>query len=249
MSPTIPASPRSAFEVWLDRLAGPPFWWLISLEVLLLAAVNGLTFPLSVPFVREATGHVYLDFCAFCSSSTVFTELSALGPRGRELQLWLLPTIDVVIPVLSGLTGLAVLRRVTRTLPPPWRKLLLVPVAATLLDFVENAAIARTVWTYPDQNTPMASLVGILSGAKFIAYAAIGLCALWAASSHYSMRARPVLEWVSARPSPCKRGLPTRAFNRLAFKSSPSRPQLTARTGAIRRSAWFQPPKKGWCRT
>lgn len=158
---------------WLDRLAkGRALWLLIALEVAVLSAENLLTFPLSVPYMRAVTGHAYLDFCAFCSGAEIQEQVIAFGPQGRALQWWLLPTVDVLIPVLSCLTGLTALRRFARE----HVFLLGLPLAAMVLDFTENAAIAALLVSHPAPQPALATMLGLVTGIKFLAYAATGLC-------------------------------------------------------------------------
>ena len=150
------------------------------LELFVLSAVNRLDFPLSVPFLVRVTGQPYLDMCAFCSSSAVLTQLDALGDRGRLLQALLIPTIDVLIPVLSFLFGLSALL----TLAAPWRShrwvggLLWLPAAALALDLAENASIIALLLRYPLASPEIAGLQGILTGLKFVAYGSVLMAVL-----------------------------------------------------------------------
>lgn len=148
---------------------------------LLLATVmaleNAADFPLSVPFLRRSTGHVYLDMCAFCSGDRVASEVNALGERGRLLQALLLPTVDVVIPVLSCAFGVYALRALW---PEGWaprarRVASLLPWAAMLLDFTENGTIVGLLLGYPSPSLALASAEGLISGLKFAAYGAVVL--------------------------------------------------------------------------
>ena len=141
-----------------------------------LGAVNGLDFPLSVPYQRRVTGHGYLDFCSYCSADAVQSQVEALGVEGRLLQALLLCTIDIVIPVLSCLFGIAAIAALTRR----WRArgsairwLLAIPVAAMLLDFAENWSIVGLLIRYPAPSPGLAGLEGLFSGLKNTAYALV----------------------------------------------------------------------------
>jgi hypothetical protein len=143
------------------------------LELLVLGSENLLTFPLSVPYFRRVTGRAHLDMCAFCSADQVYAHLQAFGTLGRRLQLLLFATVDIVIPTLSGLFGalaLALLTRSRRPVRPGFRWLVLVPVAAALLDFAENALIALLTGRYPERMETVAALSGLVTGMKTIAY-------------------------------------------------------------------------------
>ena len=159
----------------VDRLGRPRTAWILAaLEVAGLGVVNRLDFPLSVPYVRRLTGHVYLDMCAFCSSGVVENELRALGDRGRLLQALLLCTIDLLIPILSCALGVSALTALTRNgRGSGWtRWLLALPLAAMTLDFAENGAIAALLLRYPEPAPLLAAFEGIFSGLKFAAYGA-----------------------------------------------------------------------------
>jgi hypothetical protein len=143
------------------------------LEIAVLGTVNGLDFPLSVPYQYRVTGQGYLDFCNYCSAATVQSQVESLGVQGRLLQALLLSTIDIVIPTLSCLFGIAALGALTRR----WRVrgssigwLLAIPVAAMLLDFGENWSIVGLLIRYPAPSSVLAGLEGLLSGLKVTAY-------------------------------------------------------------------------------
>ncbi len=146
------------------------------LELAVLGTVNGLDFPLSVPYLHRVTGQGYLDFCSFCTSTAVQTQVDALGVQGRMLQALLLCSIDIVIPTLSCLFGIAALSALTRS----WRVLgssiewvLALPVIAMLLDFAENGTIVGLLIRYPARAPVLAGLEGLFSGLKTLAYGSV----------------------------------------------------------------------------
>lgn len=189
---------------WMDRGAA----WrpragtvalLAVLEAAALGSENLLHFPLSIPYLRDLTGgHAYLDLCAFCSGSHVQGELAALGGQGRLLQALLLGSVDLVIPALSCLFGLASLLFLTEKHRGRWVAVVLsLPLLALGLDLAENASIlgllaqpsvAGTAMGDTEMgNTGLAGAVGVLSGLKFLAYgsvlltlAALGMLRGWA---------------------------------------------------------------------
>ena len=86
----------------VDKLGRPRTALILAvLEFAVLGVVNGLDFPLSVPYQHRVTGQGYLDFCNYCSAAVVQSQVEALGVQGRLLQALLLCTIDIVIPTLS----------------------------------------------------------------------------------------------------------------------------------------------------
>ena len=148
------------------------------LEIAVLGVVNGLDFPLSVPYQHRVTGQGYLDFCNYCSAAAVQSQVDALGVQGRLLQALLLCTIDIVIPTLSCLFGIAALAALTRR----WRAqdssigwLFAIPVAAMLLDFGENWSIVGLLIRYPAPSPVLAGLEGLLSGLKVTAYGLVAV--------------------------------------------------------------------------
>jgi hypothetical protein len=160
----------SALVAWLDRVATPRrVAVLLVLELLVLTSENLLVFPLSVPYFRRLTGHGYLDMCAFCSADRIYAHLDAFGPLGRRLQLLLFASVDVVVPILSGAFGAMGMALLTRS-RPRLRLWALVPVAAALLDFTENALIALLTARYPERLLTLAAISGQVTGLKTIAY-------------------------------------------------------------------------------
>jgi len=166
------------------------------LEVAILIIENTGDFPLSVPYLRRTTGQAYLDMCAFSSSAEVYAVLDGLGPRGRALQALLLATVDVLIPGVSFLFGTALLGALVRgRAPHDWRRwLLLIPLAALVLDLAENAAIAGLLVAHPSRLPSLAALEGLLSGLKFSAYAGVLVAALALVAS------APLAARAAARP-------------------------------------------------
>jgi hypothetical protein len=157
----------------LDRLASWPRVVIVfPAEVILIGCENAMVFPLSVPYLHRLTGTYYLDACAFCSSAQIYGMLDTLGPIGRVLELRMLSTIDVVIPVLSGVFGALTIAFFTKS----WRgglrgALVLVPVLAMMLDYSENVLIAVVTSRYPARLEGLASVLGFVTGLKVSAYA------------------------------------------------------------------------------
>jgi hypothetical protein len=144
------------------------------LLVMVLGVVNGLDFPLSVPYIVHNTGHNYLDMCAFCGPSEVQSELAALGERGRILPATLLSTIDVLIPLLSFIFGFSMLGVLGKSLQGALPRFLqALPWAALSLDFAENGFIIALLVGYPTPDRTVAGLEGIASGLKFAAYGGV----------------------------------------------------------------------------
>ena len=165
----------SRYLAWLERWTTPRTFAVLLIALLvLLVGEKTLDFPLSVPFMRRATGYPYLDMCGFCSPSQVARELDAFGDAGRRLQLLLVPTVDVAIPAASwlcGSVGLTLLLRGREGRAARWLRLL--PLAALALDLTENAGIVALVEAYPARLDALATVTGIVTGLKFIAYLSV----------------------------------------------------------------------------
>lgn len=163
----------------VDKLGRPRTALILAvLEIAVLAIVNGLDFPLSVPYQHRVTGQGYLDFCNYCSAAAVQSQVEALGVRGRLLQALLLCTIDIVIPTLSCLFGISALAALTRRWSVGGSSigwLPAIPVAAMLLDFAENASIVGLLIRYPAPSPALAGLEGLLSGLKVTAYGLVAV--------------------------------------------------------------------------
>jgi hypothetical protein len=163
-----------ALIAWIDRVATPRrVAVLLVFEMLVLGGENVLVFPLSAPYFRRVTGHAYLDMCAFCTADEIYAHLDAFGALGRHLQLLLFATVDIVIPLLSGLfgaLGIALLTRSWREARPALDWLVLVPISAALLDFAENALIALLTTRYPERLERVAAMSGLVTGMKTVAY-------------------------------------------------------------------------------
>lgn len=157
---------------WFERVSTPRrVLLLLVLEIALLASENVLDYPLSVPSMRRLTGHAYLDLCAFCSASEVRAQLDAFGEAGRRWQLLLMPSIDLAIPLLSFAFGSVALAFLLRGRAGGWSGAARVlPVAALGLDLAENAAIIALVTGYPRRLEALETVLGLLSGFKFVAY-------------------------------------------------------------------------------
>jgi len=163
----------------INKLGRPRTALLLTVfEIVVLGAVNLLDFPLSVPYQHRVTGQGYLDFCNYCPAAAVQKQVEALGVRGRLLQALLLCTIDIVIPTLSCLFGIAALSALTsrwrvRSSAIGW--VLALPLAAILLDFGENLSIVGLLIQYPATSPILAGLEGLLSGLKVTAYGLVAV--------------------------------------------------------------------------
>lgn len=137
-----------------------------------------------------AGGYVYLDMCAFCSATQVQSQLTAFEGRGRLLQIWLLVSGDILIPVLSCALVVAAFSLGLR--PGRLRRVLLgLTFSALLLDFTENLSIGATLLQYQATSRLTAGAVGLLSGFKSLACGLVLLAVV----------ALGVRRWLGRRPT------------------------------------------------
>jgi hypothetical protein len=166
----------------LERLAtGRRAALLLLLTASAFLSVNLLEFPASVPHMARVSGQSYLDMQGFYTAEGAYRLLQAFGPEGRRLQLRMLLTIDVALPLLAAAAGAAAITFLGRRahLPRAWlRRLLVLPLAALAADALENAAVAGLVLAYPRRLGALASAAGVLTAGKTVLYLATALAAL-----------------------------------------------------------------------
>lgn len=141
--------------------------------ILVLASVNLLDFPLSVPYMRRISGNNYLDMHMLYSVDQAYFLLDAFGAEGRRLQLLLLPTIDIVIPTLSGIAGFSMIAYLFKNASGETvllGKFRHVALVASVTDFLENSGIFTMVVLYPERLDIIAGATGILTAVKFVLY-------------------------------------------------------------------------------
>jgi len=157
-------------ETFLDRIAtGPNAFVLFLLALSVLFAANTLDFPLSVPYMERISGQDYLDMQRFYTADRAYSLLEAFGPAGRNTQLLLLPTLDLLIPFLSGLGGAVMITFLFRNRRSALR-LRWAALFAALSDYVENIGIFFLVLCYPARIDPLATLTGIVTAVKSFLY-------------------------------------------------------------------------------
>ncbi|MCB2130028.1 MAG: hypothetical protein KDE03_13350 [Rhodobacteraceae bacterium] len=100
--------------------------------------------------------------------------LMALGTTGRDYYLTVQLRIDTVFPSLAFLAAMAAITG----LATGWRRSLLIGIAAceTVVDYLENAAIAAMLRAGPDMPDPgQAERAGMLTQMKFLLVLAVAL--------------------------------------------------------------------------
>jgi hypothetical protein len=169
----------SRFEATLlARLSRPPALAILAVVALgLFVGVNTLDFTGTIPYFNRISGGSGIpDVQPYYGAARAHQLLSALGTSGRHAYAVLLATFDVVFPAVVA----AFLRSAMAALyrgPGP-RGLRLAPWVSMILDYAENVACGVLVATYPAEPAAIATLAGIFTAAKNLAYATAVLTVL-----------------------------------------------------------------------
>lgn len=108
---------------------------------------------------RPADERPTLDARGWYSAATAHEVLCRLGERGRKFYGWSEVTLDLAFPFVYGTLLAAFL---VRLWAEPWgRWAVLVPLAAVVLDLLENVTIARLALSYAEGKI---SLLGWAAG-------------------------------------------------------------------------------------
>lgn len=127
----------------------------------------------------HAGGEPILDLRFGVSAGEVGDYLERLGTAGRAAYSTQFHLIDSIYPVTYTLfycCAIGVLGDIARVPPRPRRVLLSVPVAAMMLDYLENFLVAALLRTHPEPIGLVAGALPAVTIAKFVmAYAALGV--------------------------------------------------------------------------
>ncbi len=116
-----------------------------------------------------------LDLLIVYSPEKAYDMVSAYGEQGRRYYASLVPTVDSVFPLLSGLTfALTIARSFCQAFSREGvlHRALFVPVAAMVADLLENAGIVTLLLSYPRGLPVIALLTSSCSTVKWTAVAA-----------------------------------------------------------------------------
>ena len=95
----------------------------------------------------------------------------ALGTIGRETYLTRQIPVDMIYPLLSGLTYCLILGYVLKKLNKlntPFLYICVLPLIAGLVDYLENFGIIILLKSYPDISQSMVSIISVFTVIKFI---------------------------------------------------------------------------------
>ena len=129
---------------------------------------------------RRGGGPV-LDLRHSFTAEEAHAVLGAYGPDGRRLY-FLLELVDLIYPlVYTAFFALIIAYVLKRSLPPTsaLQRLVLLPLAAVIADYLENIGLLMMCATYPERWPRLGDAAGIFNATKWlIAAACIAVAAL-----------------------------------------------------------------------
>lgn len=157
---------------WLERTAKrKTIIPLLALTLILMALVNTVNLPISVPRIEQASeGAGLLDMRIYYSPGEAYALLERLGPEGRSLYRQMLLSFDALFPALYATTFVLIIAAIFRPLRkrhPVLRIMALLPLAAGLFDWSENGAVLAMLFQYPETGSA-AAFAGFLTLTKWI---------------------------------------------------------------------------------
>lgn len=157
---------------FLERQATPRRTLAVLVLLLLtMGLVNATTLPFTGPWLGRLTGGMgLLDLRFFYRGDEARAVIAAYGPAGRHACLAFYGTWDLAIPLL-GMAFTALALATTWGLGGARKRLLLLPLAAMALDFLENLSIAGMLLRFPQDPGILANVAGPITLLKWTCYA------------------------------------------------------------------------------
>jgi hypothetical protein len=159
----------------VDRISTRPrFLLMLTLTVAVIATVNLVALPWTLPTFRETThGLTILDMQFHYGAEQAYQAIDAYGPAGRALYMHILWPVDVIIPFVAASTlAMAITlgwRSAARS--HKWLRYMgLLGLCAGLTDYCENIAITALLVSYPTHLDGVATCAGYLTSAKHLLY-------------------------------------------------------------------------------
>jgi hypothetical protein len=112
-----------------------------------------------------------------------YRQLAAYGPDGRRLYLTRVSPVDLLIPAAQAIflaVAISLASRKVISRGSHWQMLNLVPLAAMLADYLENASMIILLLAYPVRLDGLAAAAAMFTSAKilFIVFSLVILVAL-----------------------------------------------------------------------
>ena len=156
----------------LDRLAN---WRVLSLLLAVYGLFAGYLLPQAEQRINALTGKALgpIDLTAGFNPERTLRMVADYGPAGRSYYATIETTLDVLYPLVYALLFAVMLTMLYRRAPVQvLHRIQLLPVAALLLDLLENATIVFLLRTYPDQSQLVAT---VCEGVKLLKWVVAGL--------------------------------------------------------------------------
>ena len=131
--------------------------------------------PVIANFGAMSNGVGIVDLLYSYTPEELYSHIASFDVQGRQLYMLHELTLDILYPMISALLfSLAIAYLLKRTLPAthPMQCLALVPLAAMLVDYLENICIVLTLASYPERLSSLAQIANVFTVSKWaLAYA------------------------------------------------------------------------------
>ncbi|GAB3643744.1 hypothetical protein [Spirosoma arcticum] len=158
------------FSNLLDRIAN---WRVLIFLLALYGLFAGYLLPQAEQRMNALAGKALgpIDLTFGINPERTLRMVADYGPAGRAYYATTEMTLDVAYPLIYSLLFAVLLTMLYRT-APALHRIQLLPVAALLLDLLENAMIVTLLNTYPDQSQLVAMVCEV---AKLLKWVVAGL--------------------------------------------------------------------------
>jgi hypothetical protein len=155
----------------LERLAKPRI--LVILFLLILGFILFMLFSPSNPvsYINSITNDAgIIDEKPFASASEIYSTISNYGNAGKEAYTGVF-IIDSFMPIIINLftaLGIIYFLKKNNWFNSKSKFLALIPSLGLLIDYFENIGIIILLNSYPQESLVFATIIGIVTGVKFI---------------------------------------------------------------------------------
>jgi hypothetical protein len=168
------------FSTLSQRLIERASWRSLGLVVLVYVGLVA-TLSWAEGQIKQHSGGLGVpDLMQGFTADQLYARLDAFGPAGRSIYLKA-ELVDLIYPLAYSTAFALLLALVARTLLPVtsrWRALCLLPYAAMLCDYLENACLFAVLLRHPERRDAVATAAGIFNLGKWSCFAPTILLAL-----------------------------------------------------------------------